>query len=74
MRICHYTPMLNVAEPVWNRLTWRRLRSVAPENATQLNEHVVRGLRAIQDDSQVLRDFWKPLPRAFPPGAVWERS
>ncbi len=66
--------MLNVVEPVWSRLTWRRLGCVAQEHATHLKEYVVSGLRAIQDNQQALCGFWRQLPLTFPPGTAWEKS
>jgi transposase len=64
-----YAPTLNPAEPVWSWLKWGRLSNFAPDNATHLNERVVRELTAIQDDQEALHDLWKtselPLPRAL---------
>jgi transposase len=65
-RLPPYAPMLNPVEPIWSWLKYERLSNFAPQDAQQLRKAVVGELTAIDQDPEILRNFWHASDLPFP--------
>jgi len=61
-----YAPELNPVEQIWNYLKWNRLCNLAPQDSSDLENHIFKELQAVRHDRKRLRSFWNASNLPWP--------